>query len=254
MPPLLIFEDSIRAKMTQPTDKYLTNDYLNYNPLWHIEDSVWKAEFVVSILNAIECTPGSICDVGCGAGGVLAALRGTYPHTDLFGFDIAPDAARFWPQHKALNILFQVGDFLTLNSRQYDTLLVLDVIEHLSDPFSFLTNLQCFSTYYLFHFPLDMSAINVVREKPILKARKSVGHIHYFTKDLALSLLNECGYNIIKWSYSGATFNSPRRSLKTILASIPRRLAYTLNKDLGVRIFGGETLFVLARNKDCVDR
>ncbi len=240
--------------MKQPSDKYLTNDYLKSNPTWDIEDSVWKSEFVVSILNSIEFTPGSICDVGCGAGGVLAALRGSYPYASFFGFDIAPDAARFWPQHKALNISFHVGDFLTLNSRQYDILLVLDVIEHLSDPFSFLINLQCFSTYYLFHFPLDMSAINVVREKPILRQRKIVGHIHYFTKNLALSLLNECGYNIIKWSYTGATFNSPQRTLKTILASVPRRLAYTLNKDLGARIFGGETLFVLARKQDRVDR
>ena len=240
--------------MTQPSDKYLTNDYLNHNPSWDIEDSVWKAGFVVNILNSIEFTPGSICDVGCGAGGVLAALRGPYPHAGLLGFDIAPNAARFWPQHRALNILFQVGDFMTLNSRKYDVILALDVIEHLSDPFSFLDKLRCFSTYYLFHFPLDLSAINVAREEPILKARRRVGHIHYFTKNLALSLLRECGYNIIKWFYSGSSFNSPKRSSKTTLASIPRRLAYILNKDLGVRIFGGETLFVLARNRDRIDR
>lgn len=235
----------------QPSDKYLTNgsDYLNNNPSWDIEDSIWKAEFVVSILESIEFTPGSICDVGCGAGAVLASLRGSYPDADLFGFDIAPDTAQFWPQHGALNILFQVGDFLTLNSRKYDILLALDVIEHLSDPFYFLDKLRWFSSYYLFHFPLDLSAINVIREKPILKSREKVGHIHYFTKNLALSLLRECGYNIVKWSYSGATFNSPQRSLKTKLASIPRRFAYILNKDLGVRIFGGETLFVLAKNK-----
>ena len=240
----------------QPSDKYLTNcsNYLNNNPSWDIEDSIWKAEFVVSILKSIEFKPGSICDVGCGAGAVLAALRGTYPHASLFGFDVAPDAAQFWSQHRDSNILFQVGDFLTLNTRKYDVILVLDVVEHLADPFSFLDKLQKFSTYYLFHFPLELSAINVIREEPILKAREKVGHIHYFTKNLALSLLRECGYNIVKWSYSGAAFNSTHRSLKTILASTPRRFAYVLSKDLGARILGGETLFVLARNKNCVDR
>jgi SAM-dependent methyltransferase len=240
--------------MTLPSDKYITNDYLNHNPSWDIEDSAWKAEFVVNILNSVEFRPGSICDVGCGAGVVLAALRGSYPDADLFGFDVAPDAAQFWSQHRDLNILFQVGDFLTLNTRKYDVILGLDVVEHLTDPFSFLDNLRKFSTYYLFHFPLDLSAINVIREGPILKVREKVGHIHYFTKNLALSLLKECGYNIVKWSYSGATFNSPQRSLKTILASIPRRFAHILSKDLGVRILGGETLFVLARDKNCVDR
>lgn len=240
--------------MTLPSDKYLTNDYLSHNPSWDIEDSAWKAEFVVKILKSLKFIPGSICDVGCGAGGVLASLRSSYPQADLFGFDIAPDAARFWLQHKPLNISFQVGDFFKLNSNNYDLLVAFDVIEHVNDPFSFLTNLRSFSKYYLFHFPLDLSAINIVREKPILRARKEVGHIHYFTKNLALSLLKECGYNTISWSYSGATFNSPQRALKTILASIPRRLAYSLNKDLGVRIFGGETLFVLTRNNDVADK
>ena len=240
--------------MTLPSDKYLTNDYLSDNPSWDIEDSAWKAEFVVKILKSIKFIPGSICDVGCGAGGVLASLRGSYPNADLCGFDIAPDAARFWPQHKPLNIVFKVGDFLKLNSKKYDLLLALDVIEHLNDPFFFLTNLLSFSKYYLFHFPLDLSAINVVRENPILKAREKMGHIHYFTKNIALSLLKECGYNVINCSYSGATFNSPQRALKTVLASLPRWLAYKFNKDLGVRIFGGETLFVLARNKDYVDK
>lgn len=240
--------------MTLPSDKYLTNDYLRFNPSWDIEDSAWKAEFVVKILKSIKFVPSSICDVGCGAGGVLASLRSSYPQADLFGFDIAPDLARFWSQHKPLNILFQVGEFFKLNSKKYDLLLALDVVEHLNDPFIFLTNLRSFSKYYLFHFPLDLSAINVVREKPILKARKEVGHIHYFTKNLALSLLKECGYKIISWSYSGSTFNSPQRGLKTILASIPRWLAYSLNKEWGVRIFGGETLFVLARNKDYVGK
>lgn len=240
--------------MTLPSDKYLTSDYLSHNPSWDIEDSAWKAAFVVKILKSLKFIPGSICDVGCGAGGVLASLRSSYPQADLFGFDIAPDAARFWLQHKRLNILFQVGDFLKLNSRKYDLLLALDVIEHVNDPFFFLTNLRPFSKYYLFHFPLDLSAINIIRDRPILKARNEVGHIHYFTKNLALSLLKECGYNIISWSYSGAAFSSLQKTLKTKLASIPRRLAYSLNKDLGVRIFGGETLFVLAKNKDHSDK
>lgn len=101
--------------------------------------------------------------------------------------------------------------------------------------------------YIILHIPLDFSAINVIREIPLLRQRQTVGHIHYFTKNLALSLIKECGYEIIDWQYSGLAFSGPCRSWKTNLAAPARLLAYTLNKDFGVRALGGETLFVLAK-------
>jgi len=77
--------------------------------------------------------------------------------------------------------------------------------------------------------------------------RTKVGHIHYFTKRLALALLEDCGYDMLKWCYTGAAFTSPQRTWKLKLASLPRRLAYSMSKDWGVRFLGGETLMVVAR-------
>ncbi|MDZ7615898.1 MAG: methyltransferase type 12 protein, partial [Patescibacteria group bacterium] len=55
-----------------------------------------------------------------------------------------------------------------------------------------------------------------------------------------------CGYRIVEWRYTGASLNCPHRSLKTRLAGIPRRIAHCIHKDWAVRLFGGETLLVLA--------
>ena len=234
--------------MTLPDNKYMSDEYLRDNPSWDSEDSPWKAAFVPKILNGVELIPKSICEVGCGAGGVLAELRKIYPNTELFGWDIAPSAEGFWEKHQNARINFTVGDFLALNTRKFDVILLLDVIEHVADPFEFLSRLRGNANYYIFHFPLDLSATSILRERPILEARKKVGHIHYFTKSLALSLISECGYDVKDWWYSGAAFNGPRRNWKTILASFPRRLAYALNQDWGVRALGGETLYILAKN------
>jgi hypothetical protein len=77
-----------------------------------------------------------------------------------------------------------------------------------------------------------------------------VGHIHYFTKQLALSLLNESGYRIIDASYTRAVFTAPSRSWKMLIARPFRRLIYALfGKDRGVRLVGGETLIVLAQSQ-----
>ena len=61
--------------MTLPKDKYGCSEYLRNNPTWDIEDSYWKAKRIVDILATARCRPSSICDVGCGAGGILAELR-----------------------------------------------------------------------------------------------------------------------------------------------------------------------------------
>lgn len=236
--------------MSLPYDRFVSGEYLQRNPTWHIEDSPWKAALVAEVMRDSDLRPTSICEVGCGAGGVLAELRRFYPQAELFGYDIAPDASYFWPEHEHANIYFQVGDFFALNKRTYELVMLLDVIEHVYDPFAFLSNLRGTADYYAFTIPLDLSASTVLREKPILDIRRNMGHVHYFTKNLALSLLRECGYEVIRWRYSGATFNAPQRTWKTKLASIPRWVAYTLNKDWGVRALGGETVIVLARCKD----
>ena len=235
--------------MSIPVDKYLSKDYFVNNPTWDIEDSPWKAHYISDILGDHKIIPASVCDLGCGAGSVLAQLRQNYPSSELVGYDIAPGAASFWPQHKQEKIDFFLGDFFNLNKRTYDVILLLDVIEHVADPFCFLDSLVDKAKYIILHIPLDLSAVNVWREKPILNARKKTGHINYFTKNLALSLIKECGLKIVEWRYSEAAFSLARRSLKTRLANIPRKIFYAINKEMGVRVLGGETLFVLARGK-----
>ena len=140
----------------------------------------------------------------------------------------------------------RLGTSWALNRRRYVPILVLDVLEHVRDPLAFLSGLRGAARHYVLHIPLDLSAQTVVREQPILNVRRKVGHIHYFTKSIALSLIQECGFRVIDWRYSGAAFNGPRRTRKTRAAMSARWLAQQLSRDWAVRMLGGETLVVLA--------
>lgn len=231
-----------------PIDRYQSGDYLKSNPTWDVADSPWKAELVATQLNDSNLHPASICEVGCGAGAVLASLRLRYPDACLSGYDISPDAEGFWNQYDGLNIDFHVADFL-VDNQLFDTILLLDVLEHVPNPADFLHKIRGRADTFVFHFPLDLSASSVLRESPLLYVRRKVGHLHYFTKGLALELLDECGFEVIEARYTGAAFNAPQATLKTRLAQLPRRLVYALNKDFGVRLLGGETLMVLAKSK-----
>lgn len=229
------------------TTRYTGQDYHARNPTWDAEDSPWKAARVQAMLAAHRVPCGSVAEIGCGAGGVLAELRRSLPDVALYGFDIAPALVELWERHAGARIHFELGDFLAVSRRHYDVVLLLDVIEHLANPFEFLAQARTHGDYFVFHVPLDLSAATVVRESPLLHVRNKVGHLHFFTKGLALALLEDCGYAVVDWNYTGAAFNAPQRTWKTRLASAARMVAYAVNKDVGVRMLGGETLLILAR-------
>lgn len=229
--------------------RYLQDDYIQKNPTWDSEDSPWKAKQVSLILKKAQLEPELVCEVGCGAGKILEVLARYYPKSSFYGYDIAPSVKKFWVDILAPNVHLKVGDFFNDDSNHYDLILLLDVLEHVADPHAFLENTRSRCSHLVIHFPLDLSVSSVLREKPLLNVRRKVGHIHYFTKNIALDLLEECGYEVLDCQYTGACFTAPQMSLKTRLAQWPRRIVSLFNKDFGVRLLGGETLIVLAKPK-----
>lgn len=236
------------TNLKDPTlDRYLNGDYATKNPEWDRSDASWKAEKLTELLFANEISPSSIVEVGCGSGAILEALAEYFPDASLAGFDIAPGASQFWKEASKKGIKFKLADYCLLNEPVPDLLLLMDVLEHIGNPWEFLESIKDRSKLLAIHFPLDLSASSVLREYPLLKVRDKVGHLHFFTRGLALSLLEETGFDIIEARYTGAALNAPQRSFKTKCFSLIRRVVYFFNKDIGARALGGETLMVLAK-------
>ena len=224
-------------------DRYLDGSYLAANPTWDSEDGKWKAGKVAEILAANRITPSSVCDIGCGSGSVLVTLRERLPNARLFGYDISPQLEKFWSQHP--DITFRAENAFDGDER-FDVLLMLDVFEHVRDPFTFLEQARKIAKHFVFHIPLDLSATSVARGSPLMQVRQKVGHLHFYTKDLALETIRDCGYNIVDARYTDALTLTTGHTWRTKAATIPRKIAYAINKDWGVRLLGGETLIVLA--------
>ena len=228
-------------------ERYLNGDYLKNNPDWISHDSDWKAQNVLKLLEDNFFQPQTICDVSCGSGKVLETIRKSNPSVGLTGYDISPDAKLFWDRLQQNDITFKAGDFLILNNEKFDLILLLDVLEHIADPHKFLSDIKEKANYLVIHFPLDLSVISVLRESPLLYVRRKVGHIHYFTKGLALELLNECGFEIISHQYTNAYSSTPERSIKTKLFGIVRSFFSLFGQDFGAKLLGGQTLMVLVK-------
>lgn len=191
-------------------------------------------------------SPTKVCEVGCGAGEILNQLYQHLPSNMFFtGFDISPQAYELAKEKAKERLHFFLADFLRDNDEFFDLLLVIDVIEHIEDCFTFLRSLHNRGKYKIFHIPLDMSLRKVLLNVPIAR-RRQFGHIHYFMKETALATLSDTGYKIVDYFYTSYDLDFSTKSMINAMGKLVFRIARMLSKDMTVRILGGHSLLVLA--------
>lgn len=236
------------ALTAEAAQRYTDGRYLHDNPTWHVEDSPWKAAQICQIIARNGLKPATICEVGCGAGEVLAQLQQRLPADCRFwGYDISPQAYQLAQSRTNERLAFRQADLLAEPAATFDLVLVVDLLEHLDDYYGFLRKLRPFGRHTIVHIPLDLSAYSVWRSYPILDLRTSVGHIHYFTKETALAALCETGYEIVDWFYPEQQLVLRGKCLRQKVLAIMRQAMLLANADLAVRLLGGRSLLVLAR-------
>ena len=227
---------------------YTDGTYLRQNPNWHQDDSAWKAAHIHALLqrNGIA-EPHSVCEVGCGGGEILRVLAERLPPaTQLVGYDISPMAYAICQQKAGGNLSYKLGDLLE-DSVTFEVVMAIDVFEHVEDYFSFLRRLRTKGKHKIFHIPLELSVQNVIRGRPLLDARRSVGHIHHFSRDTALAALEDTGYQIVDHFYTSGRTELPGLSWRSKMLKWPRRMVYRVSPEAAVRVLGGYSLMVLAR-------
>src|SRR5690242_2587646 len=235
--------------LNMTSSRYLDGSYAEGNPDWHQGDSPWKAERIVEIINRNRLNFRSVCDLGCGAGEVLANLYRKLDAGVVFvGYEPSPQAFSI-AQTKSGNRLSFVQASIPEKDRRFDLVLLIDVIEHLDDYIGYLRNIQAQGSYFILHIPLDLSVLSVLRDWPIMKRRRGVGHIHYFTKSLAIASLEDLGFKILDCFYTEIQRPAERNMKTTLLRRFPLWCCSTLGlRDLGVRFFGDHSLMILAQS------
>lgn len=227
---------------------YTSGEYLEKNPQWRVEESPWKAEQVLRMLTRNHITPRTICEVGCGAGEILRQLQESMDSTCMFwGYDISPQALELSKSRANERLHFKLVDIRQEQGTFFDLILLMDVIEHLEDYFSFLRETRPRSQYKIFHIPLDLSVQTVLRSNALLKVRQSYGHVHYFTKEIALQTLRDVGYEVVDYFYTARAVELPSDEIPRKLLRLPRKLFFAVHPDLASRILGGFSLLILAK-------
>jgi len=222
---------------------YVTKEYLDNNPTWHVEDSLWKAGLILKIIQRNSLQPNSVCEIGCGAGEILNQLflqmKGNVSFT---GYEISPHAFELCKQREKNRLNYKFENLFDDASAHYGIVMAIDVVEHIENYFEFLRNLKTKGEYKIIHIPLEMSVKSVLT-KYYLKSREQFGHIHYFSKESILAILREMGYEIVDYFYTSVFIHKQPNALKSLIL----RLGYKINKDVSVRVLGGYSLMILAK-------
>lgn len=243
---------------TSLTAQYEQGGYLDKVPNWHLGDAAWKAGKIIDLLDRNALQPETVCDVGCGGGGVLAELQARLEATAEFaGYDISPEAISLCQGKENDRLKFYRKDFLTADHPHYDLLLLLDVFEHIPDYLSFLSTLRTGARHFIFHIPLDINVHAVARGSGhLLYMRSRYGHLHYFTRETALATLTDLGYRVLDYffTWDGEIDGMPKkqpgtpcsRHFRRCLTYLLDQLLYRLQPGLLATMRPGCNLLVLA--------
>jgi len=236
--------------MISESNIYTNGEYFENNPTWNLEDSLWKANIITSIIERNKITIHHLVEVGCGVGGILTSLAEKNPDIKtLKGYDISPQAISLAEKRKSQKVQFYLGDFFNENSEtNIDVILMIDVLEHISDYYGFLQKLKNKSRYFVFHIPLDLSCRTILKPHVMLQQRKAVGHLHYFSEEMVWWFLKDSGFTVIDWEYTKPVTDIKKSgSFKQYIKKKLRNFSFSINKKNSVKLWGGYSLMILAQ-------
>ena len=225
---------------------YIDGQYWRRNPSMHSEDSPWKAGQVIKMLTIMKIQPTTVCEIGCGAGDILVELYRQLASTTKFtGYDVSEEAIHICKTKEQKRLKFNLADPLENRTFFYDLVLSIDVMEHVENYMVFLRNIKGLGKHKLFHIPLEISVQTAMRCRPFMRSRQQYGHLHFFTKETALSALIETGHKIEFCFFTPCGLELPNRNIISKLMEIPRGIVSYFNPNLSQRLFGGYSLMVL---------
>ncbi|HLY68687.1 MAG TPA: class I SAM-dependent methyltransferase [Puia sp.] len=228
---------------------YINGEYLKNNRTWGDEDSIWKSDIIIKLLHSNKIEPAEILEIGCGAGAILENISQKCSFTkSLKGFDISPQAIKMAKKRETQHLTFYCEDFSLRKDIHSDLLLVIDVLEHLDDFYDFLRKIKSLSKYFVFHIPLDLSCRTILKPHVMLQQRNTVGHIHYFSEEMVLWFLKDTGFEIIESEYTKPVVDTNvADSFKRWVKKTLRNFSFKVNKKISVKLWGGYSLMILAK-------
>lgn len=184
-------------------------------PVWktHLAaDTVFDPQYhqnarteIVSFLNE---PPGVVLDVGCGGGATGKLIKEKFPGTRVVGIELNPHAAQHARQFID-DVICENIDSIDLAQRlpgvRVDTVLLLDVLEHLYDPWRALVRIRSWlaaGARVLASVPnirnlSNLDELAAGRWEYAENGVLDVTHLRFFTRSTLKRMFEETGFEVV---------------------------------------------------------
>jgi 2-polyprenyl-3-methyl-5-hydroxy-6-metoxy-1,4-benzoquinol methylase len=173
-----------------------------FDPAYHMKPRTEVMSFLAE-------APGTVLDIGCGGGATGKAIKEKFPGTRVLGIEVNPNAAehaRQWLDAVACARVEDVDAARDFPGERFDTVLLLDVLEHMYDPWHALVhvggwlasgarvvasvpnvrNLATLSQIAGGRFDYDASGV------------LDITHLRFFTRSTLHELFSQTGYDVTR--------------------------------------------------------
>lgn len=184
-------------------------------PIWktHLGDQVpYDAQYHdkprVEIASFISEPPALVLDVGCGGGATANLIKQKFPGAKVIGIELnaqAADHARAYVDEVICGDLFEIEMPERLGNAQIDLVLLLDVLEHLFDPWRALQRIRAWltpDTRVLASIPnvrnlATLDDLAAGRWRYATNGVLDITHVRFFTKESLRALFEDTGYEVL---------------------------------------------------------
>ena len=246
---------------------YRKDEYMIKNPSLHEEDSPWKVSKIIALVDRfmsyIDKSQITLLDVGGGAGLILSAVssyieKSYNVNVDRYALDLSPGMLKIQRQRnpglkKALNEDIRRT---SLSDKEVDLVLLIDLLEHVSNPVEALEEVRRISSYAIFKVPLVGYSGRVwnfiKRGKPRRQAIQNLGHINTYTyatlrnqiETYAGTVVNYYFTNVHEY-YLNSPFQKNRLGRKSKLAHLSGACIFRFCPQLAALMFNDFCMFLV---------
>jgi len=211
---------------TYSVNYFLGEEYLDY---LHDKKTI-QLNFLKRIKSIKKAISGKLpvtncLEIGCAYGFFGEILKDTWK-TDYLGIDVVPEAVQYGKNE--LKLKMKSGDYLqeAAPAKPYTDVFMWDVIEHLQYPERFIqkASRELSPGGRIYITTGDFAAFIAQIQGKNWRMIHPPSHLHYFTKNSLIRLLEDNGFSIIKAKYLPVY-----RSVRQIFYSL-----FLLNKSSGI--------------------
>jgi SAM-dependent methyltransferase len=185
-----------------------------------------KADHVESLCGSAGLASGSVAEIGCGDGALLAELSARGFGESLAGFDIseaAIDLARTRAIPRVASLVVFDGVRLPSADRAFDLAILSHVLEHLEGPGRLLQEVARVARAVIVEVPLERNASG---GRAVKRSQSSdIGHLQALDRDAVRRLVSDAGLRV-----AGDLLDPLPREVHTFFATSPADRARGLAK------------------------